>query len=577
MLMRLSTTLPRFKLCRLQPHFIPEPVPLLQSAITQFTETPLRRNPFSTAPDRRTESPELPGWLKLSETRGSFYADSDADFEIPEVSDWAQYQKSCNQAKDVVKSDVVDRVEREADEVSKVLKCRFQSPDDAAEALNDKCAAISVSEDLVLKLLNRFGNDFVGAVGVFKWAKMQSRFEIPATLYNQMVDILGKCKKFELMWELVDEMNQLSKGFVTLNTMTKVIRRLTRAGKFSQAIQAFGSMEKLGVKRDIQSMNVLLDSLVKEGSVEIASVVFLDLKNEIQPTAHTFNILIHGWCKARKVDEAYKVLEEMEACGLSPDTVTYTSFIEAYCRDKDFRKVEETLTEMREKGCRPNVITYTIYAHALGKSKQIKQAFEVYERMKIDGCIPDASFYSSLIFQLGKSGRLDDAIDLYKDMLKHDVTPNLITYSSLITMYCQHSREGDALKLLLEMENKSVKPDVKTYDPLLKMSCRKKQMKVLAFLLNNMFKNDVSPEFATYTLLVNELCKIEKLEQACLFFEEMILVGFTPKKSTHELLMKLLEKKNMGKAMEQISVLYSSIKEKASIQPMESESPSSEM
>uniref|UniRef100_A0A7N1A9I5 PROP1-like PPR domain-containing protein n=1 Tax=Kalanchoe fedtschenkoi TaxID=63787 RepID=A0A7N1A9I5_KALFE len=541
--------------------------PNLPSINTQFV--PFTTHPFYSPPESTKsppESQELPSWLKLSEEYGPFYSESDGDFEIPEISDWARHQKQlCNDANYDIKSEIVDQLEWDADEVSKVMKFSYQAPVDVAESLIDKCGGITASENLVVKLLNRFENDYVRAYGVFKWAKMQVGSEVSQGLYNQMVDILGKCKKFEQMEELVDDMNHLGKGSVTLYTMTKVIRRFAKAGRFSRAIEAFMKMERFDVKKDTASMNVLLDSLVKGGSVESAAEVFLGLESEIPPNCQTYNIFIHGWCKARKLEEAHKVLKEMEKHSICPDTVTYTSFIEAYCREKDFRKVEETLTEMREKGYWPSVVTYTIYVHSLGKAKQLNQAFEVYERMKRDNCVPDASFYSSLISHLGKSGRLDDALDLYKDMLKQGVIPNHTTYNSLISLYCLHSREGDALRLLFEMKKNSVKPDVKTYDPLLKICCRKNKLKVLAFLLNHMFRNDVSPEFGTYSLLVSELCKIEKPEHACLFFEEMVRTGYTPKESLYESLMKFLTKKDMGRAKEQIGMLYSSKKEKENI------------
>ncbi|KAL9669999.1 hypothetical protein QQ045_007549 [Rhodiola kirilowii] len=562
---RPSSTLTRLKLynrLRLSPHLTSLPAPIsVTSSFTQFQNHLILLlhqflcNPYSTS-SAPNQAAALPGWLHSSEKIDSFYNDSDDYLGIPQISNWARCQKQpCNQAKDE-ESETVDQVERDADEVSKVMKFRHESADAAAQALNEKCVDIRLSEDFVLKLLSRFGNDYVRAFGVFKWARMQSGYEISANLYNQMVDILGKCKIFDEMWELVHEMNQLSEGFVTLTTMTKVIRRLAKAGEFNEAIDAFMCIEKFGVKRDVEAMNVLLDPLVRGASIETATSIFSKFKNEIQPTLQTYNIFIHGWCKARKIDRAYKVVMEMEKHGVSPDTVTYNTFVEYYCRGKDFQKVDEIINEMRQKGCRPSVTTYTIYVQGLGKSKELNQALQVYERMKMDGIDPDATFYSSLISQFGRSGRLDDALTLYTDMMKQGIAPNLMTYNSLITLYCLHAREGDAISLLLKMKNNLVKPDVMTYEPLLKICCRKKQMKALAFLLNHMFKSDVSPDFGTYTLLVNELCKIEKPVHACMFFEEMVQTGYTPLESTYKSLIKLLEKNEMGMAKEQIGLLY---------------------
>nr|ABN09788.1 hypothetical protein MtrDRAFT_AC152184g38v2 [Medicago truncatula] len=54
-------------------------------------------------------------------------------------------------------------------------------------------------------------------------------------------------------------------------------------------------------KKNTESMNVLLDTLCKEKFVEQAREIYLELKHYVAPNAHTFNILIHGWCNIRRL------------------------------------------------------------------------------------------------------------------------------------------------------------------------------------------------------------------------------------------------------------------------------------
>ncbi|XP_059649458.1 pentatricopeptide repeat-containing protein At3g22670, mitochondrial [Cornus florida] len=508
-----------------------------------------------------TESPELPGWIKFSETEnnpvttnGSNHPE-DEDFLLPTISHWVenhkfQDQKFPNSSEGILSDSVINN---DVDKISKILSKPFRSPDDVLQGLNG-CASVDVSESLVQQLLKRFSNQWISAFGFFKWAKLQMGFNHPPDSYNSMVDILGKSKKFELMWELMEEMDELG-GCITLVTMTKVMRRLARSGRYEDAIEAFRKMEQFGVMKDVAAVNALMDALVKEQSVEHAQNVFIEFKNYIPPNPHTFNILIHGWCKVRQMDRARKTMEEMENHGFHPDVLSYTCFIEAYCRDKDFRKVDAVLEEMQQKGCPPNAVTYTIVLHAFGKAKEINKAIEVYKKMKRDGCILDSWSYSSLIYILSSAGRLRDACDIFEDMPNHGVTPDILTYNTMITAACNHSREEDALKLLQRMEESHCKPDLKTYHPLLKMCCRKKRIKVLSFLLSHMLKNDVSLELGTYSLLVQGLRKSGKLEHACSYFEEMVSRGFIPRVSTYEMLIEELARKGMEKAKKQIEEL----------------------
>lgn len=496
-----------------------------------------------------SESPELPNWVKFVES-GIDTTDPKDDFVLPSVSHWVDSHKL--HGKNVeVKSVVSNIVDSDVDKISRILKDQFESTGSVVGALNGCC--VNVSKSLVDQVLKRFSNNWIPAFGFFKWAKMQIGYKHSPDSYNLMVDILGKSKMFDLMWEIVEEMDQLG-GHITLITMAKVMRRLT-AFRHEEAIEAFRRIDQFRVDKDVFALNTLMDTLVKDQKVEHAQNVYTEFKSQIAPNLRTFNILLHGWCKARQLEKAEKIIEEMGKHGFCPDVISYTCFVEAYCNEKDFRKVDATLEEMQEKGCPPNVVTYTIAMHALGKAKELNEALEVYEKMKRNGCVPDPLFYSSLIYILSKAGRVKDAQDVFEDMPKQGVFPDVWTYNTMISIACQHSQEEHALKLLQKMVENSCQPDEQTYTPLLKMCCRMKRMKMISFLLSHMLKNDVSVGLDTYSILVRGLCKSGKLEHACSFFEETVLRGFVPRNNLYKLLVKELEGKGMIKAKVQIEEL----------------------
>ncbi|KAH1114750.1 hypothetical protein J1N35_008128 [Gossypium stocksii] len=515
-----------------------------------FTSTSTSTNP-SASPDLSltSELPDIPSWVSKQNT--GTQPSGDDDFVIPSLATWIE-----NHPK--VRLVPTKKPEAPVEKLTKILKCPYLSPEIVVQALN--ASDLSVSDVSVDQLLKRFSNSWISAYGVFIWAKTQSGYTHTPELYNFMVDVLGKAKMFDLLLDLIEEMKQL-KGYINLDTIFKVMRRLANARRFSEAIEVFRRIEELGVEKDVMALNGLLDALVKGDGVEHAFEAFVELKECIPLNSSTFNILVHGFCKARRLSDARKILNEMNEHGFRPCTVSFTCFIEAYCREKDFRNVDAILDEMKEKGCRPNAVTYTIIMHARGKAGEIGKALEVYEMMKKDSCLPDSAFYSSLIFILSKAGRLKDADEIFKDMVKQGVKPNALTYNTMISSACGHSLEEKALKLLKRMEEDSCKPDISTYAPLLKMCCRKKRMKVLNFLLSHMLNNDVSIDHTTYTLLVRGLCNSGKLEQACAFFEEMVLKGMIPKGSICTMLIEKLEKEDMIEAKQKIQDLVPNVKE----------------
>ncbi|KAG2321441.1 hypothetical protein Bca52824_014654 [Brassica carinata] len=515
-------------------------------------------NAFSNSeepPAVAAESPELPSWIKdfLSNKPSSSpnpISSDDEDFVIPSLASWVSTQ---NLGRQEPSPGNVKKPIEDIDKVSDFLNKKEASHEDIVKALSE-CDVV-VSETLVLQVLRRFSNGWNQAYAFFTWAKSRTGYRHSSHAYNAMVDVLGKCRNFDLMWALVDEMSEL----VTLDTMSKVMRRLAKSGKYSEAVDAFLEMErKYGVGIDTNAMNSLVDALVKENSIEHAHEVFLKMFDTVKPDSRTFNILIHGFCKARRFDDARTMMDLMKVAGFGLDVVTYTSFVEGYCKEGDFRRVDEILEEMRENGVKPNVVTYTIVMHSLGKARQVAEALGVYEKMKEDGCVPDAKFYSSLIHILSKTGRFKDAVEIFEDMTKQGVSRDVLVYNTMISSAVHHSRDEMALRLLKRMEEEeegSCSPNVETYAPLLKMCCQKKKMKLLGVLLHHMVRNDVSIDVATYILLIRGLCMSGKVEVACLFFEEAMRRGMVPRDSTCKMLVEELEKKGMGEAKLKIQSL----------------------
>lgn len=279
------------------------------------------------------ESPDLPEWVtssaeeKAEETRAK--KSKKDDFVPPSLSYWIGNEEIRVQDVDM-KSLVNDIVETDIDKVSEILKNQFESVDSVVKAL-DGCD-VDVFDGSIEQVLKRFSCDWILAFGFFKWAEMKKGTAHSSDLYNMMVDGLGKTRKFDVMWELVGEMKKME-GYVTLDTMTKTVRRLAKARKYDDAVETFEEkMELFGVDKDITSMNMAMDALVKHGSVEHAERVFLDFKDRIPPNSRTFNILAHGWCKTRKMEKAKNTIDEMKEHGFFPDQVTYTSLIESTLR-----------------------------------------------------------------------------------------------------------------------------------------------------------------------------------------------------------------------------------------------------
>lgn len=520
---------------------------LLDSLCRSFST--LIESPKTDDPIEATESPELPIWVRISENDTTINKTPEDDFVLPSLSYWMENYKQ-GESRGHDKITVNTKAETDIRKITKLLVRHFESLDSVIQSLKE--SGVTPSQDLVSQMLKRFDNNWKSAYGIFIWAESHMGSKFSPDMYNLLVHSLGKSRKFDRMWEIVEKMVHMD--YVTVNTMAEVIRRLGKAGFHEEAIDAFKRIEQFGVKKDISTLNILIDALAKEKNVERANDMYQEFKNEIPPNSHTFNSLINGWCKARNFKKAQTTMEEMKEHEICPDVVSYTSLVEAYCGEKEFKKVDEILEEMEQKGCPPNVVTYTIVMHALGKSKEIDEALKIYEKIK-SNCVLDTSFYNSLMYVLSKSGRLKDARQLFDEMPNQGVARDTRSYNTMITSYCGNAQEEDALKMLHEMEKNGVKTDFDTYAPLLKMCCKLKRMKVTSFLLSHMLDNNVSVGIGTYSLLVRGLCKNGKVKHACLFLEDAVMKGFVVYDTMFKMVEMELEKEGMNEEKKRIQEL----------------------
>lgn len=436
---------------------------------------------------------------------------------------------------------------------SSLLKARNGSVQDLVQCLGVDCPAVQLTSNIVDSLLFKVGDDWKSALGLFQWAQSRGNYKHTAYACSRMIDLLGKMRQIDQMWNLLPDMH--CRGLFTVETFAKSIRRLTAARRWKDAIMLFDNLDEMGLERNTETMNVLLDAFCKEKKVEVARQVFLVLSPLILPDAYTFNIFVHGWCSARKIDEAMWTIEEMKSRGFPPSVITYTALLEAYCKQQKFRMVYEVLDSMCSEGCPPNVITYTMVMTSLAKCHMFEEALSVSHRMKSTGCKPDTLFYNSLINLLGKAGHLSEASQVFQvEMLMNGVPRSLATYNTMISIFCQKDRDEDALNVLKEMETQPCKPDVQTYRPLLRLFLsRRGQHDTIRNLLDELVnKHSLGLDVDMYTLLIHGLCRVGETDWAYQLFEEMVGSEIEPRYKTWELLLSDAQKKNMVGRVEKI-------------------------
>ena len=177
-----------------------------------------------------------------------------------------EQQKCVNLESDADVNIVLDRISPGTSE-DEVLQSLLSDP---------ACDSLQITDNFVNRVLYRFKDDWKSALGAFRWAQSRPNYKPSPELYDKLVDILGKMKKMEKMRLLLDEMH--ADHLISLNTITKVMRRFAGAREWKEAVRVFDELGKFGLEKDTESMNLLLDTLCKENRVQEAREIFYELK-----------------------------------------------------------------------------------------------------------------------------------------------------------------------------------------------------------------------------------------------------------------------------------------------------------
>ncbi|KMZ75718.1 Pentatricopeptide repeat-containing protein [Zostera marina] len=396
---------------------------------------------------------------------------------------------------------------------------------------------------------------------VFQWARSHQGFSTTPSILASVVDILAKSRFFATAWSLVLNTRDRTETEVTTYASPQpyltLIRRYGRAGMPAAAIRTYEFFATCSNENDDgEVFDGLIDSLCKEGYTRIASDYMAGREGKVA-SVRCYNILLNGWFRARKLDEAERLWVEMRSKGVRPTVVSYGTIIEGLCQMRRVDDAMKMIDEMRSKKggeVEPNVIVLNPIVDALAEGKRFKEALGAVEKFPLYGISPNISTFNSLVKGFCKNGDIMEASAVLKMMIGRGIFPTATTYNYFFRFF---SRCGGKIEEGLNLYNKMVKsgysPDRLTYHLLIKMVCEEDRagrgggINLAVRLIRDMNAKGFDSDLATSTMLIHMLCRMNMWDEACVEFKEMIEKGLVPQYLTYQRLIKNLKRLGMIK------------------------------
>lgn len=418
-------------------------------------------------------------------------------------------------------------IDEEALKIQTLLKTHFHESTESIEQHLEKCNP-SLSEELVLNVLKRHRSDWKSAYAFFRWlrgAKNSSEYSPETSVYNEILDILGRMRRFEELYQVLDEMRR-RKELMNERTYGVVVSRLAAAHKVDEAIQLFDEMEG-----DLGAFQTLLLALCRYKHVEAAELLFRERKSEFDIDIKTWNIILNGWCVLRSLPDAKRFWRDILASEYKPDRFTYGIFINSLCKCGKASRSMELLRKMWEEGCKPDVAICNTVIDGLCFKKRIPEALGIFSEMSEKGCPPNAATYNSLIKHLCKIQRMEVVYELVNEMGKKggSCLPNALTYGCLLKA-AKNAEEVDSI--LERMEESGCKMEGDTYNLVLRLFVKWGDEERMKWIWEEMERSGMGHDRRSYTIIVHGLCDGGKMGVALEYFAEMVRKGIEPEPRT---------------------------------------------
>ncbi|GLT78006.1 hypothetical protein SLA2020_495570 [Shorea laevis] len=394
-------------------------------------------------------------------------------------------------------------VARDTTTIVDILRELGSSPSETKYKL-DHCG-ISASSELVVGVLSRFRNDWEAAFTFFLWAGKQPGYAYSVREYHSMISILGKMRKFDTAWALINEMKGGTTGpsLMTPQTLLIMIRRYCAVHNVGRAINTFYAFKRYKFEVGINEFQGLLSAL----------------------------------CRPR---EGERIWREMSKRGVQHDVFSYGSLISCYSKACNLNKVLKLFNRMKEMNIAPDRKVYNAVIHALAKGRLVKEATNVMKTMDEKGVTPNIVTYNSLIKPLCRARQIEEAREVFDKMLRQGLSPTIRTYHAFLRTL----RTGEEVFVLLEtMKKMGCQPNTDTYIMLIRKFCRWRQLDNVFKLWSEMSQNGVNPDRSSYIVLIHGLFLNGKLEEAHKYYIEMKEKQLMPEPKTEKMLQAWLSSK----------------------------------
>ncbi|KAL9690350.1 hypothetical protein QQ045_010748 [Rhodiola kirilowii] len=328
--------------------------------------------------------------------------------------------------------------------------------------LKNNSSSEAVNHEFFLQVCNKFPYSWKPVYNFFCFTESLKLFDHTPVSFNKMVDICGKSKNIDMLWDVVHQM--AARRLVNDQTFRVAIKGLASARELKKCVEIFHLMNSQGVKYSVLILNKVIGTLCRDRLVDEAKFIVFKLVDFIKPDVITYRFLIEGFCNAGEVIEACKLFNLMADQGIGIDVCSVEKLMETMLKQNQFSEAFKLFQAMSVKyNCNLGLSTYKILINWLCKRGNIGEANRLFDEMGKRGIKADNATLSYLVYGHLAKSRISEAYGILEGIEK----PEISIYHGLIKGLLRLKKPSEATQVFRAMIRQGCEPTMHTYIMLL--------------------------------------------------------------------------------------------------------------
>lgn len=228
-----------------------------------------------------------------------------------------------------------------------------------------------------------------------------------------------------------------------------------KQGKALEALDMFDRMRQDGWCPNEVTRSIVAYGLCRTGHTEQVRALFQQRFGKSGTLSTSVcNALLESFFRAGNVEAAEDLGRRIFSGLCFPNVYTYATIIRGRCAQGKVDEARKLLLEMEKKGCKPILACYGSLIARLCKLDRNRDAFDLFEEMLDKGIDAEGAFCGSLLKQLSMKGMIDEALRVCKYVVDKHIFVEDATFVLLLEGLSKADRLGKAKPLLQNLMEK---------------------------------------------------------------------------------------------------------------------------